>query len=124
MERTFSSGDEIGEIVVDAGMESPELKKHFSALYRQAANDASLGDEARALAREGGVFELSTGENTLVVEGALLTVFGVAVLKGAGTAVGAIAVKELWTFFKIRLQDRDAASIHRVDDAAKRGQSD
>lgn len=112
----ISEGDELGKIIADERISKKELSGHISALMVAAQKDPSLSDAARTLAAQDDPFNVDRGANVGVVEGTLAYTFLVAAGKGAAGAAGGLAVKELWSFIKKRLQRRDPAGIRDVID--------
>ncbi|MEM9778407.1 MAG: hypothetical protein AAF813_00730 [Pseudomonadota bacterium] len=104
----------IGEVDVVQQLSAAELEKHFDALYIAAANDPTLSEDARALAREAQVFEIDRPDQVGVAE---LASVGIFIAKSAGGAVIGLTVKELWAYFKAKLQARQRTAIKDVRDA-------
>ncbi|MHA7776014.1 hypothetical protein [Roseibium sp. M-1] len=114
-------GLEIGKVVVDERVSKQEMEAHIAAILIMAQKDDSLSTQAKALAKQEGVFSIDRGANVGLVEGTLLYTFVVAVGKGAASAAGAIIVKELWGFVKQRLQRRDPTGVREVTDGRAEG---
>lgn len=123
MDQDYAEGMEIGRVVADGRLEETDLSTYISEILEMAKDDATLSEEARALALKGNPFSVADGANMLIVEGTLTYTFVVAIAKGAGTAAGGIVVKELWDYVKDRMQRRDPTGIRDVDGDAPEGSS-